>query len=572
MFSAPTVDAADGLVFGTFGNLYTSPASVAACNASAPNGFFSETCEQPGAYWKSIVAFRLDTGAPVWSYRVFGDPPTNAVCGPTPVPWCAPASDGEKWDVGGSSPNVFQLGSRTVVGFGGKSGVYYLFDARTGALIWNTLVGPGGDQGGFEWGTAYDGQRIYGSITNQHHIPYRLTANGVLTNTTVTGGSWAALDPATGRILWQTADPQTEVLAGATVGVWDLGPVSVANGVVFAPSMAKTGNQMYALDAATGAILWQYAAGSSVNAGPAVVDGSVYWGSGYSRAAEGSGNNKLYAFSINAVVDTIAPTTTLALTPSSPDGTNGWYRSTVGVAVSATDNPGGIGVFQTRCALDPATPPASFADLPDAACPLTSVGANGTHTIYAASEDKDNNVESPVVSRTLKIDAAPPTITAAATTSPSANGWYSGDVVVHFTCSDTGGSGITAGACPPDQTLTGPGLAVSSTPQTVTDAAGNVSAPSNVVTVKIVNTTGLCALTTQYVHGSSRYSSLVSRIIADTWVRIGCAFLDQIVPGISPIHHEVLVRSYLQVVDVLRDQGMLTSAQAANLRALVGGL
>jgi polyvinyl alcohol dehydrogenase (cytochrome) len=61
--------------------------------------------------------------------------------------------------------------------------------------------------------------------------------------------------------------------------------------------MARTGNQMYALDAATGAILWQFAAGGSVNAGAAVVRGSVYWGSGYARS--GSGNNKLYAFSLD---------------------------------------------------------------------------------------------------------------------------------------------------------------------------------------------------------------------------------------------------------------------------------
>src|SRR5262249_41904985 len=75
MFSPPAVDAADGLVFGTFGNFYTEPAAVAACNSTAPNGNFSEACEQPGAYWKSIVAFNLQTGAPVWSYRNFGDVP-----------------------------------------------------------------------------------------------------------------------------------------------------------------------------------------------------------------------------------------------------------------------------------------------------------------------------------------------------------------------------------------------------------------------------------------------------------------------------------------------------------------
>ena len=113
----------------------------------------------------------------------------------------------------------------------------------------------------------------------------------------------AALDPRTGTILWQTADPQVETLLGVgTVGVWDLAPVSVANGVLYAGSMAKLPeqNQMFALDAATGAILWHYSAGSSVNAGPAIVDGTVYWGSGYSRSGiEGSGNTKFFAFSID---------------------------------------------------------------------------------------------------------------------------------------------------------------------------------------------------------------------------------------------------------------------------------
>jgi polyvinyl alcohol dehydrogenase (cytochrome) len=313
MFGPPAVDLQDGLVFGTFKVAAGEPAAVKACNAADPNGF-NESCEQPGSYLSSIVAFDLKTGVPVWSYRVVGDVPWQRACGsqPSAVTWCAPESDqplrgGDKWDLGGSGPNVFQIGHgrslRTVVGVGEKSGVYVVLDAKTGDFIWNTLIGPGGDMGGMEWGTAYDGDRIYAAITNQHHIPYELTEHGVSSPTTVTGGSWAALDPATGEILWQTADPQVEALAGpGVVGVWDLAPVTVANRVVYASSMAKlaTQNQMFALDAATGAILWQFAAGSSVNAGPAVADGSVYWGSGYSRAGvEGSGNNRLYAFSID---------------------------------------------------------------------------------------------------------------------------------------------------------------------------------------------------------------------------------------------------------------------------------
>jgi polyvinyl alcohol dehydrogenase (cytochrome) len=152
-----------------------------------------------------------------------------------------------------------------------------------------------------EWGTAYDGNRIYVSITNQHHIPYRLTENGTLTATTVTGGSWAALDPETGKILWQTADPQLETVRGFTspVGVWDLAPVSVANGVLYAASMAKTGNEFYALDAATGAILRGIPAGSAV-ALAVRRERNRLLGTGYARSGvEGSGNDKLFAFSIH---------------------------------------------------------------------------------------------------------------------------------------------------------------------------------------------------------------------------------------------------------------------------------
>jgi polyvinyl alcohol dehydrogenase (cytochrome) len=326
MFSPPAVDVRAGLVYGTFGQPYTEPASVTACHAA--HGGFDESCEQPGSFLKSIVAFDAKTGDPRWSYRVQGHEPWLRACGnqPSAVTWCAPEFDGEKWDLGGSGVNVMRLKmdgrdedgdahggdersrsgddhSRDVVGIGGKSGVYTLLDAKTGRFIWNTLIGPGGDQGGMEWGTAVDEDRIYVSITNHHHIPYRLTQNGVLMNDTVTGGSWAALDRRTGTILWQTADPQVETLPGAgVVGVWDLAPVTVANGILYAASMAKLAsqNQMFALDAATGVILWQFGAGSSVNSGPAVVNGSVYWGSGYSRSGvEGSGNNVLFAFSID---------------------------------------------------------------------------------------------------------------------------------------------------------------------------------------------------------------------------------------------------------------------------------
>lgn len=123
------------------------------------------------------------------------------------------------------------------------------------------------------------------AISDMYGIPYK--------NGTIHAGSWSALDPATGKILWQVADPN---------GAIDLGPMAVANGVVYAPSMAgsATAPTMFALDASTGNTIWSFAAGSSVIAGATVVGDVVYWGSGYTHLPLPgfTTNNKFYAFSV----------------------------------------------------------------------------------------------------------------------------------------------------------------------------------------------------------------------------------------------------------------------------------
>jgi probable HAF family extracellular repeat protein len=114
--------------------------------------------------------------------------------------------------------------------------------------------------------------------------------------------------------------------------------------------------------------------------------------------------------------DTTPPMTTIALRPASPNGENGWYTSNVHATVSASDQAGGSGVAETRCVLDPASPPASFDDFP-AGCAYTGAGAeittDGVHTLYAASKDAAGNKETPV-SATVRIDQTPPACTAEA--------------------------------------------------------------------------------------------------------------------------------------------------------------
>jgi len=64
--------------------------------------------------------------------------------------------------------------------------------------------------------------------------------------------------------------------------------------VVFAGTMTASAANMFALEAATGKQLWSFAAEGDVNAAPAIVEGVLYWGSGYHSGS----SHKFYAFSL----------------------------------------------------------------------------------------------------------------------------------------------------------------------------------------------------------------------------------------------------------------------------------
>jgi lysophospholipase L1-like esterase len=144
--------------------------------------------------------------------------------------------------------------------------------------------------------------------------------------------------------------------------------------------------------------------------------------------------------------DQTPPTTTVSLDPSSPNGTNDWYASPVGVSVSAKDS--GSGVAQTRCVFDPATPPTSFDQLPNNSCSLTGVSGDGQHTIYAASIDTAGNKETPVAV-SFSIDQTPPTtMVSLDPSSPNGtNGWYTSLNNVSVSADDGSGSGVAQTRC-----------------------------------------------------------------------------------------------------------------------------
>jgi polyvinyl alcohol dehydrogenase (cytochrome) len=292
--SSPVVDLTRGMVYVSTGDNYTDPTDPTYLSCIAAGGIPSG-CQSAENYADSIVALDIENGAVKWSQRLEtwpeyagqdGSDYFNSACSHD-LAGC-PTPEGPDFDFG-SAPNEITYstpaGPVTILGAGQKSGIYYAFDPDSGDLLWQTQVGPGSRGGGIMWGSASDGQRIYVAIANGDGIAYAAGS----------AGSWAALNPANGQILWQVPDPY---------GARGLGPVTVANGVVYVPSTAgeRTDRNMIALDAATGSELWSYASETTTIAGAAVVNGVVYWGTGYTHLPVPGftgGANAFYAFSID---------------------------------------------------------------------------------------------------------------------------------------------------------------------------------------------------------------------------------------------------------------------------------
>jgi polyvinyl alcohol dehydrogenase (cytochrome) len=293
--SSPAIDVKRGRVYVTTGNNFDAPQSVKSCVAQNGAG---DVCEPQsnGNYVDAVLALDMDGGNIVWARKLEGYDAWTVGCIPPPfsVPgsFC-PTPPGPDYDFG-QGPLLIHTRHGDIVAAGQKSGVMWGLRADNGTVAWSTVAGPGSSLGGMEWGSATDGERIYYAIANLNFVAYGLTNPPPGTPSTSIAGSWGAIDPATGAILWQTADPNTAM---------DTGPVSVANGVVYVGSMAGFPGStlgkatMFALDARTGEQLWSFVSGGSVNAGPAIVDGQLFWGSGFANYGLGDSNSKLFSFS-----------------------------------------------------------------------------------------------------------------------------------------------------------------------------------------------------------------------------------------------------------------------------------
>ncbi|MFG1625920.1 PQQ-binding-like beta-propeller repeat protein [Kribbella sp. NPDC049227] len=173
---------------------------------------------------------------------------------------------------------------------GGLDGRLHALDAATGQQLWakpdSALTGdwtftspaigngvvylginrPAAEIWAFDAVTGATRWRTGASVSNINGSP--VVAGGVVYAAT-TEDQVLALDAATGARIWD-AKPN----GGRGSGFYS--SPTVAGGKVFAASLNQ---QVYALDAATGAVRWSFPTGGHNSSTPAVVDGTVYFGS-----------------------------------------------------------------------------------------------------------------------------------------------------------------------------------------------------------------------------------------------------------------------------------------------------
>jgi len=257
----------------------------------------------------AVLAVDRKTGTLLWSVQLTKDDAFNSACG-VPIPGNCPETHGNDSDFG-QPPVLLDLGGgKRILAIAQKSGMAYGLDPDAqGKLLWHTRLGKGGVFGGSQWGSASDGKKVYVAISDLKPnviVDPKLPKGYRFTLDPKQGGGLYALDPATGKIIWSA--PGIPCAADRT----DCSPaqsaaVTAIPGVVFSGSVD---GHLRAYAAETGKILWDTntaqefstvngpaAHGGSLDvAGPAIVNGTILVNSGYGQWG-GMPGNVLLAFS-----------------------------------------------------------------------------------------------------------------------------------------------------------------------------------------------------------------------------------------------------------------------------------
>ncbi|HEU0164343.1 MAG TPA: PQQ-binding-like beta-propeller repeat protein, partial [Thermomicrobiales bacterium] len=251
----PTFDEAGNMYVGT-GNSAPYPGNKEYPNASSRS--------EPNDYAASMVSISLDTGAVNWSVNALPHDLYDHDFQNSPILAHVPLN---------GTDFLVAMGS-------GKTGTVIGADAKTGAMLWKTNVGkhmndqleelpPGtteiwpGSSGVQTPGAFADGKYFAAYRDKPEYLtPTGADATKSYAMTDETGGL-AAIDAATGTIVWDVKIPTVMVVGAA-----------VANDLVFT---GGTDGILRAFDVKTGKAVWQFQAGSGMNAPLAIAGDTIFF-------------------------------------------------------------------------------------------------------------------------------------------------------------------------------------------------------------------------------------------------------------------------------------------------------
>ena len=261
------LNAAGAQMHGPAGGAIWSAPMVDARRGLVYVGTGDSYTDEPTAGADAIIAMDMKTGAIRWSRQVTAADNFVMGCSPARPGSNCPTPVGPDYDFG-ATPILFSLPSgKQVLLAGQKSGAVYGLDPDTGRQLWKTQVGSGSALGGVEWGMGADTRRLYVPISDIILLFQALKAPSAASDSLAPDPREAkpglyALDPATGRILWSTPAPKAPcAYAGGSRPGKSAVPCmraqsaapAVIPGVVFSGTMD---GWLRAYDARTGQILW----------------------------------------------------------------------------------------------------------------------------------------------------------------------------------------------------------------------------------------------------------------------------------------------------------------------------
>ena len=273
VWSAPTIDAARGLLYFGTGENYSMPASDLS---------------------DAIVALHLSDGRIAWANQTLQGDTWNAACEYEKSGEInCPGIRGPDFDFGAPPILTTLANGQDIILAGQKSGMVYAMDPENkGRTLWAIRAGMGGYKGGIHWGMASDGETLFVGVadTPGHRQSVGPARSGI-----------HAYDPATGELRWARLERGRCEEARMRCWAAASAPVTATDELVFVGGLDGV---LRIHSSRSGELLWSYdtvrvydtvngvaAKGGSIDsAGPVLIDGKLILNSGYDKFRQIPGN------------------------------------------------------------------------------------------------------------------------------------------------------------------------------------------------------------------------------------------------------------------------------------------